>query len=580
MEKIPRAEHPRPSFRREEWLSLNGEWEFYNDLGASGEEREVYLHSLPDKILVPFCPESELSGVGFRDFMPSVWYARDIDLSETMLRGDVLLHIGACDYRTTVYCNGEKVGSHAGGYTSFCFSLRQVVKKGKNRIVIHAEDDLRSRRQPSGKQSRFYASCGCVYTRTTGIWQSVWLEFPPCDRLRSVRVNATDLGGNVFFEASLEHYLKDAVLQAEISFGGKRIFTAVHPLDGTVNGFNVRLPEVHLWNAGEPNLYDVEYTLFAGGKEIDCVRSYFGIRRVDIDGFRILLNGKSVFQRLILDQGFYPDGVCTAPTDEALRRDIVLAMELGFNGARLHEKVFEERYLYHADRLGYLVWAEFPNWGLDHTRESALHILLPEWMECMEQCASHPSVIGWCPYNETFDIDSRRQIESNVGIVYAATKAIDRTRPVIDTSGYMHTAKTDVYDVHDYEQDPKIFSERYKKHANGEFYNNRCDRQTYRGDVPYIVSEFGGIKWGTRGELPSWGYGDSPRTEEEFLKRYEALSGALLGAGNIAGSCYTQLTDVEQEQNGLYAFDRSRKFKDETYAAIRAANLRPASIEK
>ena len=321
------------------------------------------------------------------------------------------------------------------------------------------------------------------------------------------------------------------------------------------------------------------------GKKTDEVTGYFGIRRIDIDGEKILINGKPVFQRLILDQGFYPDGICTAPTDKDLKKDIEYAMNLGFNGARLHQKVFEERYLYYADKMGYLVWGEYGDWGLDMMSPYTLHAMIPQWIEAVERDYNHPSIICWCPYNETGVVGEcpiRGTLPTNISAVYHATKALDNTRPVVDTSGWSHTENTDIFDVHDYEQDTEIFAERYKKHGEGEFFANFKLVPETPVVRPYMVSEFGGMRWSkeAEGEETSWGYGDEPKDLEEVCRRYESWTETLLSVPNMAGFCYTQLTDVEQEQNGLYYYDRSKKFPDTVYERIRKANKRVAKIEE
>lgn len=579
---IMRDEYPRPSFVRDKWQCLNGEWEFYNDLCASGDDRKVYnAERLESTINVPFCPESELSGIRFVDFMPSVWYARNVTLSKEQLNGRVLLHIGASDYKTVLYVNAQRVGQHIGGYTSFSFDISEYLKEGDNRLVINVIDNLRSGKQPCGKQSRKFYSHTCDYTRTTGIWQTVWLEFVPKIYLKKVDVTATDLNGTVILRPTLSRYVANAYLKTVINFEGKIVSERDFPLSGETSICAVMLSEPKLWNVGEPNLYDIEYTLYVDSQPIDNVKSYFGIRRIDIDGYKVLINGKSVFQRLILDQGFYPDGIYTAPSDEALKRDIELSMNLGFNGARLHQKVFEERYLYHADKAGYLVWGEFPDWGMDITSLDALHEMLPQWLDSIERDYNHPCIIGWCPHNETWDLDRRAQIDSNISVIYKATKRVDPTRPVIDTSGFYHTEKTDIFDVHDYEQEVDVFKAKMQAHAKGKYYIPFPDRQSYDGKSPYMVSEYGGIKWSkNRTNDASWGYGKDPETSEEFIARYCGLTQAIMSAKNIFGFCYTQLTDVEQEVNGLYYYDRSPKFSEEQYDLIRKTNTLKAAIEE
>lgn len=580
-----RQEYPRPSFVRGNWTNLNGEWEFCIDSGNSGIERKLFEQpSLEQKIIVPFCPESVLSGIGCTDFMPAVWYAKNIDITKEQLAGRVVLHIGACDYKTILYVNGEEVGTHIGGYTSFSFDISEKLKEGENRIVIYAEDDTRSKIQPSGKQCRRWRSVGCFYTRTTGIWQTVWLEYLPKTYIKNVKINATNLNGKVLLDVKLNEYAQNMQFKAEIFYNGEKLTEEAFPVDGVANGYSIDVKPVYLWEPSNPNLYDIRYTLLKENKEEDVVDGYFGIRRIDVDGYKIRLNGKSIFQRLILDQGFYPDGICTAPSDEALKKDIEYAQKLGFNGARLHQKVFEERFLYHADKMGYLVWAEYGDWGIDGASPYILHAMLPQWLERMERDYNHPSIVCWCPYNEVgemYDPVIRGVLETNITAVYQATKALDATRPVVDVSGWYHTEDTDIFDVHDYEQDVEIFAEHYKKHAEGEFFAN-FEVVPENKSRPYMVSEFGGMRWSKENFAynVSWGYGKGPNDLEEVCNRYEKWTEVLLSTPNISGFCYTQLTDVEQEQNGLYNYDRTNKFPDEVYERIRKANEKLAEIEK
>jgi hypothetical protein len=310
----------------------------------------------------------------------------------------------------------------------------------------------------------------------------------------------------------------------------------------------------------------------------DQVRSYFGLRDISWhDGLRI--NGKKLFMRLVLDQGYYPDGIYTAPSDEELKADIERSLALGFNGARLHQKVFEPRFLYWADRLGYLVWGEHGSWGLAIDKPEALQIFLPEWSEIVERDRNHPAVIGWCPLNETRPgVCHRGHKPEFVRTVYGITKKLDPTRPVIDTSGYVHV-DTDLYDVHDYDQDPVTFRQRYQDFIQGKVFVNYPQEEQYEGQ-PYWISEYGGIWWqpGAPAEdKKAWGYGKRPASEEEFIERYRGLTSALLENPEICGFCYTQLYDVEQEVNGLYTYGRQPKFPQ---AAIRRLNSQPAAYEK
>ena len=547
---VPRSEYPRPQFVREGWQCLNGEWEFYIDNGISGKERRLFeASSLPMKITVPFCPESELSGVNNKDFMPCVWYRKAVNISEDKLENRVLLHIDAADWRTEVWINGKSAGTHIGGYIGFSFDITALLQSGENVITICCEDELRKGRQPFGKQSDRYFSYDCSYTRTTGIWQSVWLEFVPKAYVASTKYTP-DIDNNVCYVEAECIGANGMMLNLSASYKGKVMGSACAVVHGTRAYAAIKLDELHLWGAGTPELYELTITL---GE--DKVESYFGMRSIVYTDGKFLLNGKPVFQRLILDQGFYPDGIYTAPTDSELENDILRSMAMGFNGARLHQKIFEPRFLYYCDIHGYLVWGEHASWGLNISVDSAYEGFIPEWTEALKRDYNHPAIVGWCPLNETND----RQNRTFVKAVYELTKHLDSTRPVIDTSGYIHVV-TDVVDCHDYDQDPETFRARY-----------------INGNESTFVSEYGGIGWNSTAYENGWGYGNNPKTEEEFIARYKGLTDALLDSPYICALCYTQLTDVEQEINGLYTYDRKPKFDP---AIIHAITSRKAAIEE
>ena len=570
MGSLPRPEHPQPQMERSAWRSLNGAWQFAFDFGRSGLDRHFERRdALDTTITVPFCPESVLSGVHYTDFIPAVWYARAFTLTPEELSGRVLLHFGAVDYEAHVFVNGEPAGTHRGGYTSFCFDITDLCRAGENRLSVYAEDDNRSGKQPHGKQCESFDSQGCDYTRTTGIWQTVWLEFVPETYIQSVQYYSNITEGTLLVQAKL---CGAGTFTVKASFEGRPCGEASARAENGFAAVTLPLSELHLWDVGRGNLYDL--TLTFGG---DSVKSYASMREVRIEGRRVLLNGRPVFQRLVLDQGFYPDGIYTAPDDSALVRDIELSLAAGFNGARLHQKVFEPRFLYHCDRLGYLAWGEMANWGLDYSDPAALEAFLGEWLDALGRDFNHPSIVGWCPFNETWDREGRRQLDSLLAMVYRVTKQLDPTRPCIDTSGNFHVV-TDIYDVHDYEQDPASFAAHYEAfRTGGAFYDAQAARQQYDGKKPMFVSEYGGIKWNPQGDVEkAWGYGDGPATEEAFIERYRGLTEALLSNPNMFGFCYTQLYDVEQETNGLYTYSREPKFD---MAVFHAINTQPAACE-
>lgn len=596
MDRIPRPEYPRPQFVRSDWLCLNGEWEFEIDQGDSGISRGLRDRRLASKIVVPFCPESALSGIGNEDFLNAVWYRRKVKIPAAWRGREVLLHFQAVDYDATVWVNGIEGTRHRGGFTPFSVDLSAIPGAGPGdtiTIVVRARDNHVTP-QPRGKQSQRHERHGCLYTRTTGIWQTVWLEPVPSSAFRRPRITP-DVAGSKF----------RVTLPLTRGKAGQRVTARVRDERGVVVESCVTLgldfsPQLDLpipadrvrwWQPGDAFLYDLEFELHDNaGRLLDRATSYAGLRSVAIDGMAVTINGKRVFQRLVLDQGYYPDGIMTAPSDDALRRDIELSMEAGFNGARLHQKLFEERFLYHADRLGYLVWGEFADWGVavpgdnnDHQQPPAS--IITQWLETLERDYSHPSIIGWCPLNETWqNISDRVSVLDDVTRgLFLACKAMDPTRPVLDTSGYSHrVAETDIYDSHDYDQVPETFRERHAPLAQGKpslnAWNNMTFSLPYRGQ-PYFVSEFGGIWWNPNvkpGEA-SWGYGNRPKTINEFYKRFKGLCDVLLDDPNMFGYCYTQLTDVYQEQNGIFFFDRGVKFDS---AKLRKIQTRRAAIER
>ena len=575
---IPRPEYPRPQMVRDKWLNLNGPWEFEFDPGLSGIERGLFqAGSLRQEIQVPFCPESDLSGIGDIDFHPGVWYCREVSVPRDWPGERVLLHVGAVDHNARVWVNGREAGEHRGGYTPFTLDVTSLLRRGANVLTIHAQDDTRSPWVAAGKQCPDYHSRRCHYTRTTGIWQTVWLEPVPETYIESLRLTPHLEGGQVIVEVRVGGRVSRGILQAQAFLEGKAVGEVEAPFAGQRAAAVLPLRVVEPWGPGHPTLYDLRLTLSTQDGSRDVVTSYFGLRSVALSERAILFNGRPLFQRLVLDQGFYPNGIYTAPTDDALRNDVVISQELGFNGARLHQKVFEPRFLYWADRLGYLVWGEFPSWGLDVSDPRALTVVLPQWLAALRRDYNHPAIVGWCPFNET----QRDQDPQVIQSVYHVTKAFDPTRPVIDTSGYQHV-ETDIYDVHTYEQDPEVFAGLFASFAEGgEPFQRRPDLDAPYAGQPYFVSEYGGIWWnpGQDGDK-AWGYGGvqaRPRTQEEFLARYRALTEALLRHPRICAFCYTQLYDIEQEVNGLYAYHRRPKFES---LRIREINVQRAAIEE
>jgi beta-galactosidase/beta-glucuronidase len=594
---VPRGEYPRPQFSRPDWLCLNGDWEFEVDTADSGLERGLLNRGLRDRITVPFAPESELSGIGDTDFLEAVWYRRSFAVPDSWGGRRVLLHFGAIDHDATVWVDGIEVVRHRGGWTPFTVDLGAV--EGQLRVVVRARDTHRGP-QARGKQSSEWANHACDYTRTTGIWQTVWAEPVPEVHLRRPRITP-DLAADAFhLELPVSNNRPGTSIRVQLLDGTKVVTTATVRADLDLS------PRLTLmigagarrWSPSNPFLYGLLLELLdADGSVLDSANSYAGLRSVAISGPAVLLNGEPVFQRLVLDQGWYPEGLLTAPTDADLARDIELSLAAGFNGARLHQKVFEERFLFHADSLGYLIWGEFPDWGArdgsttaDGEIQHPTASFVTQWLEELERDYSHPSIIGWCAMNETYQpiTDRITVLDDVMRALFLAAKAMDTSRLVLDTSGYSHRVpETDIWDSHNYEQDPVAFAEQLAGLSRGEPDTNRGPNgETWSipyGGQPWFCSEYGGIWWqaagepsADRGATSSWGYGKAPASEEEFHTRFAGLTRALLRDPLMFGYCYTQLTDVFQEQNGIYLFDRSTKLD---VTRVRAVQQERAAIE-
>ncbi|MDD2709046.1 MAG: glycoside hydrolase family 2 TIM barrel-domain containing protein [Verrucomicrobiae bacterium] len=572
-QSLPRPEHPRPQFERSTWINLNGSWTFAFDPGRSGHEREWHKSRGFDRtILVPFCPESRLSGVGHTDFIDAIWYHRLLEIPAEWRGRKLLLHFGGVDFESEVFIDGQLAGRHYGGSASFAHEITELVRPGeKHHLVVMARDDIRAGLQPGGKQSCRFQSQGCSYTRTTGIWQTVWLEAAPAEGLREVRIVPDLDGGRLVVTPGFHGVRQGLRFQVKAMAGKDEAGRGeVAAMDG--NACEVKLQDARPWSPEDPFLYDLQLRVVdRAGVVVDEVKSYAGLRKIHLEGDRVFLNNRPLYQRLVLDQGFYPEGIWTAPGDEALKRDIELSMRAGFNGARLHQKVFEERFHYWADRLGYLTWAESASWGMDVKNPASGRNFLSEWAEIVTRDRNHPSIITWTPLNETNDVGDGRQHRRLHEDLYELTRRLDPTRPVNDSSGYVHV-RTDLWTVHNYEQNPVELRKQLTPDAvKGVWRNYPGEEVAYAGQ-PYLVDEFGGIKWIPAGRQAfasnSWGYGEGPKNEEEFYARLEGQVDALLAVSHVRGYCYTQLTDVEQEQNGIYNYDRTEKFDVKRLARI------------
>ena len=585
-----RKEHPRPIFYRKDWINLNGQWscEFSKDIKGFSKTK-LNKKKFTKKINVPFCPESKLSGIGHTDFIQEMYYQKSFKIHETWKNKKILLHFGGVDYESTIYINKKKVGFNQGGSTPFSLEISSFLNKNtendlklyvidkrcagspepkfdyKGRGVFRSQDDIKkwvlnkNRFQPRGKQSTFRHSYGCYYTRTTGIWQTVWLEAVNYKNIKNINIQANVKSSSFIFIPEYSSKFSGN-LKVDIFFKNKLIKSSL--ISTKTKKFAIKIPKVKLWSIGKPNLYNFTFTLIDKNKTIDKVESYGGMRSIEVKKNKIYLNGKKLYQRLVLDQGFYPNGIWTAPSDKDLKNDIILSMKAGFNGARLHEKVFEDRFHYWADKLGYITWAEFPNWGMNENAKASETYFLREWPRIVNYLKNHPSIITWTPFNETNTLECNAQHKKLMRIAYDVTKKIDPTRPVNETSGYQHQ-KTDIWTVHHYEPIP----EKLNKALNPKkgVYRNFPHFETSYKNQPYIIDEYGGVWWlpkQLRKKMRSWGHGDAvrPKTLKEVFERMEKQTEVVLKTKHIEGFCYTQLTDVEQETNGVYYYDRKIKF--------------------
>lgn len=570
---IPRPDYPRPQLQRNEWLNLNGEWEFAFDDQRVGDKEEWFLCNQPFSrhIQVPFAFQSKLSGIGDPGFHDVVWYRKKITVPETWEGKNILLHFGAVDYLATIWVNGRWVTSHEGGHTAFQADITSALHSGENFIVVKAEDFSRDLSLPRGKQYWQEQSAGIFYTRTTGIWQTVWME--PVEKTNLDKVKLTP---NIdTSEIEVRSFVKgfrpkdDIRLQVSISFNGNLVTEDEIRVRGTEEIRTVKLHGsnqngmVHLWSPENPQLYDIDFSLQVNGAVVDVVKSYFGMRKISVESGRLCLNNRPYYMRLVLDQGYFPDGNLTPPSDEAIKQDVELSKAMGFNGARKHQKLEDPRYLYWCDRLGLLVWGEVAN--ARQLSEEYIRRFTQEWQEAVDRDYNHPAIVAWVPLNESWGVPNiQRDIreQQHALAMYHLIKSIDPTRLVISNDGWEHMT-TDLCTLHDYQWRQEVLQERYSTLENTLNYRpNRgarnifVRREDYTGQ-PILVTEFGGISF-KKGEWEGWGYSGA-KDEEDFLERLEAVVQPLLQSPVLQGFCYTQLTDVEQEINGLLTYDRQVK---------------------
>jgi len=569
--------YPRPQFVRDNWIDLCGKWSFRFDDEKSGYEQGWFKGFTDQEILVPFTYETKMSGINKEEHHECVWYSRTFDVKDNS--SHMLLHFEGSDYTTYVWINGQLVGTHDGGYARFSFDISKYLINGENNLTVRCEDSM-DRRRPRGKQRWIKENFGCWYVQTTGIWKQVWLETVPCVRLDNVKITPDYDNYSVKLDYSLNKQSDNCAVEARVLFEDELIAVQTTHMSKVNKSTVVDLTsdnmewDVKLWSPNEPNLYDIEFKVINGGETVDTVGSYFGLRKISIDGDKVLLNNTPLYQKLILDQGYWPESGMTPPSEEALIEDIDKIMELGFNGLRKHQKTEDERFAYWCDVKGMLLWCEAPSYYCFD--DLAVDRFTKEWIEIVRQNYNHPSIVAWTPFNESWGVARIRnnieQQDFTVGI-YHLTKAIDSMRPVITNDGWEHTC-SDIITLHNYEQDAEKFFSVFEDEGKVLFDDPAmidtrftfAEGWEYKGQ-PVIISEYGGIAIAGRGE--GWGYGNRVADEKGLIERYTALTNAIFDLDYVSGFCYTQVTDVEQEVNGL--MDTKRNFKCDV-KAIRKAN--------
>lgn len=567
-------DYPRPQFVRREWQNLNGEWNFIFDDNDEGETKKYFKEFPMDKkIIVPFTYETKLSGIEDESVHYIVWYNKKINISKEQLQNNkVILNFEGSDYKTKVWINGKYIGENIGAYSRFSFDIEKYVMEGENDITIKVEDSL-SKDQPRGKQRYKKESWKCWYIQTTGIWKTVWLEWVSKKYLKAVKITPKTDKVQLEIETNLSEQdieQQKYYIETEISFNGQILNNIKEILNNNYEKIKMNIVkeginhDIQKWSVNSPNLYDITYKLYCEDKVIDTAYSYFGIREIAIRENKIFLNDEELYLKLILDQGYWKESHLTPPSEDSLTKDIESVLAFGYNGIRKHQKVEDERFLYWCDVKGVLVWSEMANcYNFD---DNSLQNFTNEWIKVVKQNYNHPSIITWVPINESWgipEVSICKKEQNFATTLYYLTRAIDDTRPVISNDGWEHTI-SDIITIHDYKQDEELLYQEYtdkemKVLNNLEEYNGKhrlfINGYKYEGQ-PVIMSEYGGIAINSE---EGWGYGKQVKNEKELIERFTKLTNAIKNIPYISGYCYTQLTDVQQEINGLMDTERNYK---------------------
>jgi beta-galactosidase/beta-glucuronidase len=580
-----RQEYPRPQFVRNEWISLNGEWEFRMDDKNEGLTNRWYKNDngkFDRSIIVPFCYQSSLSGIGETEFHDVVWYRKMIRLPDKASDKRVILHFGAIDYDAQVWVDGQHVVSHQGGNASFSVDITSLLVGDEHAIVVRAQDYFEDMTLPRGKQ--YWKEKGEVmwFTNMTGIWQSVWLEFVNSVSLDHVRFTPHLDTNEIEIETFIQGLAPSAraELSIEISFAGKLITKeTILASDRELRRINLKDFNDHgfgrWWSPEKPNLYDVEFTLTVDGIVMDRVTSYFGMRKISIEAGKVCLNNKPYQMKLVLDQGYFPGGILTAPSDDAIRLDVELCKQMGFNGMRKHQMVADPRYLYWCDKLGVLVWGEMAN-SYEYS-EAYAYRMSQEWGEVIRRDYNHPCIVAWVPLNESWgvpDILIDPKQRHHAMALYHFTKSVDSTRLVLSNDGWEHCI-SDLCTVHDYSRDRGTLLDRYA--SLDRILNDMTGRKfiyapgySYEGE-PIMVTEFGGINLRSIEEAPV--VTPCAHNDQQFLEQLVDVIHPMVVSSLVQGYCYTQLTDTETEICGLLTWDREPKIPLELIRRINEGEI-------
>lgn len=577
--------HPRPQLTRENWQDLSGTWEFAHDDGDVGILERWWERTFDREITVPFPPESRASGVHDPAPHPIVWYRKEF----TAPAGErVILHFGAVDYRATVWVNGHQLATHTGGHVPFQVDITAVLAGGTQVVVVRAEDRLDDLTQPRGKQYWKPEPEAIWYHRTTGIWQPVWLEAVPATHVAALAWTPARADASVGIRVEVAGPTDELEVRLRLRVGERELADDRYRCDGQPLVRQVALPTARngvdhslQWSPDHPVLIDATLDLVRGGTVVDTVSSYFGLRDVGVQDGRFVLNGDRVFVRMVLAQGYWPESHLAAPSDEALRREVELVKELGFNGVRIHQKVEDPRFLYWCDRLGLLVWGEMAS-AYEYSADGVARFTA-EWLAVVRRDYSHPSVVTWVAANESWGVPAldgdprqRHFLES----LYHLTHAVDATRPVISNDGWEH-ATSDIWTVHDYSPDASGLADRYgtpeavARTLGPDWPGPRRIHlaDPVRAGQPLMISEFGGLSYVPSAGERWFGYRTVP-DGDALVSLYGELVAAMLASEEVAGYCYTQLTDTEQEVNGLLTENREHKVDP---SRIREINTAPAA---